>query len=148
MVWAIEIYRLTIINLKYLFAIGAFGAIIGFFALYFSIKTSYSEFWKFLLSLVIGSGIFIFGFLYLNQKFADINTEKNYFKIIKTGTLGRWKGGHCSYPYAVIDFRGTEKEFIFNCKYKQTVKNYSKIALTFSKGLFSFEVIKSRQLTQ
>lgn len=147
-VWAIIIYRGTIIETKYLIAVVAFGTLIAFPIILFSIKAVYSTFLSFILSFLIGGGLSYFGLLFVNQVFADNEYLTEDFEILKTGNLARGKGGSCSQPYAVIDFNGLEKELIFYCEFEKTIQNYSKISLTFSRGLFGFAVIKSKLLTQ
>jgi hypothetical protein len=147
-IWAIGIYRLTIIDIKYLFAAAAFGTLIAFAIILFRLKSTYSMRWTFVISIAIGGGFFYFGLLYLNQAFADKETLINDFQIVETGNLGRGRKSSCFQPYAIIDFNGTQKQLVFYCEYEKTIKNYSKVTVTFSKGLFGFDVIKSKNLTQ
>jgi len=145
-VWAIGIYRLTVIDLKYLFAAAAFGTIIAFAIILFRLKSTYTIFWSFIISIAIGGVFFYFGLLYLNQVFADKETLTDDFQIVETGNLGRGGKSNCFQPYAIIDFNGTKKQLVFYCEYEKTIKNYSKVTVTFSKGLFGFNVIKSKTL--
>jgi hypothetical protein len=147
-IWAIRIYRLTIIDTKYLFAAAAFGTIIAFAIIIFRHKSTYSIFWTFIISIAIGGGFFYFGLLYLNQGFASKETLTDDFQIIETGNLGRGRKSRCFQPYTVIDFKGTQKQLVFYCEYEKTIKNYSKVSVTYSKGLFGFDVIKSKRLIQ
>ena len=146
-IWAIGIYRLTIIDTKYLFAAAAFGTFIAFAIILFRHKSNYSVFWIFIISVAIGGGLFYCGVLYLNEAFAGKETLTKEFQIIKTGNLGRGNKSRCFQPFAVVDFHGTEKQLVFYCEYEKTIKNYSKVTVTYSKGLFGFEVIKSKQLS-
>ena len=86
--------------------------------------------------------------MFLNQAFSEVKTITESFQIIETGNLGKVRKKRCFQPYAIIDFYGTRKQLIFFCEYEKTIKNYSKITLTYSKGLFGFDVIKSKQLTR
>lgn len=147
-IWAIGIYKLTIIDTKYLFAAAAFGTIIALAIMFFRRKRAYSIFWTLITSIAIGGGFFNFGLLYLNQTFTDQETLTDKFKIIKTGNLGRGRKSSCFQPYAVIDFYGTQKQLVFYCEYEKIIRNYSKVTVIFSKGLFGFHVIESKQLTQ
>jgi hypothetical protein len=61
--------------------------------------------------------------------------------------LPRGKGGHCNQPYVVVDFYGVEKELIFYCQDAYQVKHASKVNLSFSKGFFDFDIIRSRDLS-
>lgn len=112
-IWGINIYRLTIIDIKYLFAIIVFGIIVYLVTLTFLIKSSYLAFWTFFIKAGIGGGLFYFGLLFLNQHFADKELSTEQFQIIKKGMLPRGKSSHCNQPYLVIDFYGVEKELMF-----------------------------------
>ena len=146
-IWGINIYRLTIIDIKYLFAVIAFGIIAAFLTLTFLIKSSYSTFWTFFIKAAIGGGLFYFSFLFLNQQFASKEVSTEQFQIIKKGTLPPGKGGHCHQPYVVVDFYDLEKELIFYCQDADKVKYASKVNLAYSKGLFGFNIIKSKDLS-
>jgi len=146
-IWGINIYRLTIIDIKYLFATIAFGIIIAFAMLTWLIKSSYSTIWTFLIKAGIGGGLFYFGLLFINQQFADKKLLAEQFLIVKKGTLGRGKSSSCFQPYVNIDFYGTEKQLVFYCDYVDAVKHSTKVNLTYSKGVFGFNIIKSKQLT-
>ena len=146
-IWGINIYRLTIIDIKYLFATIAFGIIIAFAVLTWLIKSSYSTIWTFLIKAGIGGGLFYFVLLYINQQFADKEFLTEQFLIVKKGTLGRGKSSSCFQPYVNIDFCGTEKQLVFYCDFADAVKRSAKVNLTYSKGAFGFNIIKSKQLT-
>jgi hypothetical protein len=145
-VWAVNIYRLTIIDTNLLYIVSAIGTVIAFFPIHILIKSSYSKFWILFISIVIGSGTFYFGLLFLNQTFSNKKIIKEDFQIIKTGTLGRSRPTRCFQPYAIIDFHGIEKQIVFYCDFADTIKNSSKVSLTYSKGLFGFYIIKTKQL--
>lgn len=146
-IWGINIYRLTIIDIKYLFATIAFGIIIAFAILTWLIKSSYSTIWTFFIKAGIGGGLFYFGLLFINQQFADKELLTDQFLIVKKGTLGRGKSSSCFQPYVNIDFYGTEKQLVFYCDYADAVKHSTKVNLTYSKGALGFNIIKSKQLT-
>ena len=147
-IWGINIYRLTIIDIKYLFTTVAFGVIIAFATLNFLVKSRYSKFCTFFIKAGIGGGLFYFGLLFLNKQFADKKFTTEDFKIIKTGTLGRGRRSTCFQPYVIIDFYGTEKQLVFYCDDAQIIKHSAKVNLTYSKGSFGFNIIKSKRLTE
>jgi len=146
-VWAIAIYNLTIIDIKYLFAAAAVGGIIVFALILLLHKSSYRVIWTFIISIAIGGGFSCFGLLFLNKLFAGSPQTKE-FEIVSTGHLGRVSNGNCFKPYAVIDFDGIQKQLVFTCEDEKAIKSYHKVAVTFSKGLFGFGVIRSKQLAQ
>lgn len=147
-IWGITIYRSTIIDTKYLFVITTIGTFAAFRLIKKTLRSSYSNFWTFVASIGIGGGLFYFGILFINQQFADKESFSEQFVILKTGTLGRGKNSSCSQPYVIIDFNGTEKELVFYCDYSEIIKHSKKVALTYSKGAFGFNVIKSKQLIE
>jgi len=87
-------------------------------------------------------------YFFLNQQFSDKELLTEDFQIIKIGTRGGGRGNKCPQHYAIIDFYGTEKELVFYCDYAELIKHSTKINLTYSKGAFGFNVIKSKQLLQ
>lgn len=145
-IWAIYIYRVTIIEVKYLSAIVIAGSIIALFLLSFWVTSSYSKFWNFFIRASIGGGIFYFAFLFLNQKYASNDSIIKEFQIIKKGTLSRGKST-CSQPYVVIDFNGLEKELLFTCDFSDAVKHSKGVIVNYSKGFFGLALIKSKQLS-
>lgn len=145
-IWGINIYRLTIIDIKYLFATIAFGIIIIFTILTWLVKSSYSTIWTILIKAGVGAGLFYFSLLFINQQFADKELLTEQFLIVKKGTLGRGKSSSCVKPYVNIDFYGTEKQLMFYCDFADAVKHSTKVNLTYSKGAFGFDIIKSKQL--
>lgn len=146
-IWGIYIYRLTIIETKYLFATIMFGIIAGFVVFSVFIKSSYSSIWTFLIKAAISGGLVYFVFLYTNQQFADKDLQTEKFLIVEKGTLGRGRGSSCSQPYVNIDFYGIEKQLVFYCQFADTVKQSTNVNLTYSKGFFGFNIIKAKQLT-
>jgi hypothetical protein len=82
-IWGTNIYRLTIIDIKYLVAIVAFGIITSLVTLTFLIKSSYSAFWTFFIKAGIGGGLSYFGLLFFNQQFASKEVLAAQFQIKK-----------------------------------------------------------------
>lgn len=145
-IWGITIYRITIIEPKYLIGVIAIGIIFISVTLSFWINTNYSFFWTFFINAIIGTGLFYFGFLFLNQHYSDSKVLTENFLIIETGNLAKSRRSNCSQPFAVIDFYGQEKELLFFCEFEKTIKNYHEITISYSDGLFGFPVIKEKQL--
>jgi hypothetical protein len=145
-IWGIVIYRMTIIPLKYLFAVMALGAVIAYPLIKFKLKPSYENSRIFLTSVAIGAGLFYFSFLYLNSRFLDKEKLTKDFNIVETGTLAKGRKGVCRQPYAIVDFYGIKKELIFYCEYEHTISTFSKVKLEFSKGLFGFNFIHTKTL--
>lgn len=146
-IWGINIYRITIIDTKYLFVTVTFGMAIALALLTLLLKSIYSTVWTFLIKTCIGGGLFYFGLLFINQQFADKKLLTEKFLIVKKGTLGRGKSDSCFQPYVNIDFYGTEKQLVFYCDSTDTLKHSTKVNLTYAKGALGFKIIKSKQLT-
>lgn len=145
-IWGILIYRLTIINFNYLLGLVVVGTIVALYLITRFLKSSYSKFWLFFISAAIGGGLFYFGLLFLNKIFADKKLISKEFVIIKAGNLARGRKSNCSQPYALVDFNGTEKQLVFYCEFEKTIMNYTKVELIYSKGLFGFDIIASKEL--
>ena len=145
-IWGIIIYRLTIIDTKTLFIITSIGTAFAFITIQRILKSSYAIFWIFFISIAVGGGTFYFSVLFFNQCFADKETFTKEFKIIETGNLARGRRSNCSQPFAVVDFNGTEKQLVFYCDYEKTIKNFSKVLLSYKNGLFGFDIIETKEL--
>lgn len=146
-VLGITIYRQTIIETKYILGIVILGIITGSILLSF-IKSSYSKTWTSLIRAAIGSGIFYFAFLFINQQYADKEWQTDQFQILKKGTLSSAKGSDCAQPYVEIDFYGVEKELLFYCQETDSIKHATSVTISYSKGLFGFNIIQSKALLQ
>jgi len=85
--------------------------------------------------------------MYLNQQLCQTDTITYTYTIERKGTLAKGRNG-CNQPFAVINFEGLEKELIFNCNISEDFHKYSKIRLTYSKGLFGYNVIKESTLLE
>ena len=144
-IWGIIIYRLTIIDIKTLFIITTIGTVFAFIAIKRILKSSYAIFWIFF-SIAVGGGTFYFSTLFLNQFFADKDAITKESRIIETGNLARGRRSNCSQPFAIIDFNGTEKQLVFYCDYEKTIKDFSKVILTYKNGLFGFDIIETKVL--
>jgi len=147
-VWGIHFYQRTIIDAKYLVMAIIAGTIAVLLILVLVVKPPYSLVWMFLQSVAIGGGTFYFGFLCLNRAFAEKKISYETFKIMGTGTLGRNGKSPRIQPYAMINFKGSLKQLAFPYTLEKTIKNYSTVSLSYSKGLFGFDVIRTQQLHQ
>jgi hypothetical protein len=146
-VWGINIYRLTIIPITLLITIITIGSIPAFLMIFFLLKPSYKIIWILLTSIAIGGSALYFSFLYLNATYCDNKILTNDFNILRKGTLAAGKGsGACRTPFIIVDFNGSEKQLVFYCDYKEIVDVSSKVRIGYSRGLFGFDVIKSRIL--
>ena len=146
--FAINIFKETVIDYKFLIFSSIFGSIIIFILFSKLYKYLYFFIWRLLSSIIIGSSLFSFSFLYINKAFVEKGhiVSVRVFEIIDKGTLGKGRYSNCYKPYVVIDFFGTKKQLEFLCEYQKSINRSKKIRLTFTKGLFGFNVIKSKKL--
>lgn len=145
-IWSIEIYRNTFINWKILAAYIFIGCIVITFFFWKKILTLCTSVWLSFFIFYSSLGAFLhFGFLFFNQQFADNAISKEIFKIEDTGRMASGRSG-CGKPYAVINFHGLEKDMIFSCDDIGIIKQYDRIEVTYSPGLFGYEVIQQKKL--
>lgn len=148
LIFVINFFKETVIEYQFLFFLSFFGSIITFIISSKVYKRLHTLFWQLIASIIIGSSLFSFIFLYVNKAFVAKNEiiSVKVFEIIDKGTLGKRRYSNCHKPYVVINFFGTEKQLEFLCEYQKSVSESQKIRLTFAKGFFGFYVIKSKQL--
>ena len=145
-VWAINIYRNTFIDWKLLAPPTIIGALI-FLVIFWKLLTKIGhQLWaRVFISFTCGACLTHFGFLYLNQKFAETETITDVFTIERAGKLAKGRYG-CAEPYAVIHFKNLEKEIIFSCDFSKNLKDFSEIKIVYSKGFLGYDVIKEKTL--
>jgi hypothetical protein len=145
-IYTVNLYRITIIGKDTLFIVSTIGVLIGLLLIRVFIKNADSNFWTYLIGIIISISVSNFGLLFLNQTFSDKEIKNEIFQIEKRGTLGRGKSSKCFQPYVVIDFHGKEKEIVFYCDSSEQLKLASNLSIAYSKGLFGLEIIKSKKL--
>ncbi|WP_316820466.1 hypothetical protein [Pedobacter gandavensis] len=98
---------------------------------------------KVVYNIVTFGGIICYIFMALNYHF-PIGSEKVYqVEIMKTGTLAKGKRkSSCASPYALVRFKGKEKELIFPCGFE--LGNYKSVRLTVVTGLLGFDIIREK----
>jgi hypothetical protein len=80
-----------------------------------------------------------------NYYFKDDIVIHESLDIIRTGNYSKRKSA-CKKPYAVVFYRGIEKEILFTCDFEKTISNYKKVSLELSKGFLGFYVIRNSEL--
>lgn len=146
-VFAIGIYRSTIINWKITTAI---WLVVGLITqrLTTTLLNSYYNTTNYFMQLFFNvcsfGGIAAFCFLSANYYLTpNSQTETLKTPIIKIGHLAKGKKG-CNNPYANIEIYNTEKQIVFPCD--TPIENYKYVTLTTRKGLFGFYTIIDKQL--
>jgi hypothetical protein len=144
-IWAIQLYRQTIIQPGYfvlpMLLSGTFFSII-----LLMFKTSTSKFWTILQGLIGGASLMYFVILYVNYEYRDHEKTTDEFPIVNTGSLAPRGRNNCGAPYAEIDFWGVRKQLFFTCKDGKSLRKFQKVKLTYSKGKFGFDVILEQKL--
>jgi hypothetical protein len=145
-IWSTNIYRSTFIEWKLLVPPIIIGALISSVIFWRLLTKIGYQFWaRVFISFTCGACLTHFGFLYLNQKFAQTETITDLFNIDRVGKLAKGRSS-CAEPYAVIHYKSLEKEIIFSCNLSEDLKEFSKIKIVFSKGFLGFEVIREKTL--
>lgn len=97
-VWGIDIYRETIVEIKWLFMVGSFGALLVMIVLVFVVQYRVKMAWLLFVAVLVGGGVPCFGMLYLNQRMADEGGITELFYITRSGTQSPGKYGRCRRP--------------------------------------------------
>jgi hypothetical protein len=145
-IWGIIIYRRTIIEPKYLFGVICMGTIVAVIILLFITKDYLKAFWTFFMAAIMGGGTLYFITLYLNRELADEEITSELFDIQSSGTLAKGRSSSCRSPYAVINFYGVEKELVFNCAFENSIHEFKKVKIDYSKGFWGFPVVRHQTL--
>ena len=145
-VWSTNIYRNTLIDWRILVPIVFVGGIICALIFWRTLsQIGYARWAILFISFTCGGCLSHFGLLYLNKSFSEDNTVSYIFDIRRTGSLAKGRHG-CRQPYAVIYFENIEKDLVFPCDLSTNIGGFSKIKIQYSKGLFGYNVIKTKTL--
>jgi hypothetical protein len=145
-IWAIEIYRRTLIDWRNLVVPTVIGAFLGIVISWRKLANFHYPIWAMLMiGIVTGSSFPYFIFLYTNERFAETSETKEVFNIEKTGRMPSRKGG-CGRPYVVINFYGLNKDILFNCSDIERMNDYRKVRIIYSSGLLGYNIIRRKAL--
>jgi hypothetical protein len=152
-IFAVDLFRLTFISTQFSVGLYLLSGLIGYVLLRRKVQGTFkNKIFDLVISLtycvVSIGGIFAFLFLATNYYFANIDSTKQTFPIVKTGTLGKGNFSRCRQPYVVIEKEKSSKEIIFKCNLAKDIAEYKSIDLTISKGAFGFDIIRSKQLNE
>lgn len=147
-VWAIEIYRTTFIDWRVLGVPIIIGSFFGIVLSWRKLANFGYPVWAMLMiGIGTGSSIPYFIFLYSNQSFAETTQTTEVFDIERTGMFASGRRG-CGKPYAVINFYGLTKDIVFACSDIDRINDYSKVRITYSKGLWGYNIVRRKSLVQ
>lgn len=147
-IFAISLYRKTIIETKISVGIYIIVGIIGLILFNSKLKLHMSSlFQRIVLSIVTFGGITVFLFLFLNYQFASKTVTNNKYKIIEKSSLpGRKHHRSERSPTVYIMENNIKKEIVYPYSKTQEVENASYLVIEKSKGLFGFDIIKNKKL--
>lgn len=153
-IWEINIYRNTIINIYLLLGIIFITGVIAFildFNNYVKTYPKYSRLGQIFYSLmhyIVGYGfIFCSFFMLVNYYFSDDSFEKRVYEIIESSSMsgGRYHRSERQ-PLFRINYEGRVKELVFSHEYYEKRNFYSEVEFKVKKGYFGFEIIIDKEL--
>ncbi len=147
-VFAINIYRNTVINPTDLFGIGSIGFTVTFLSFWIFIRKKLSLISLIFTGVFVGGGLFYFSFLFVNKTFPKSMTKSITYPIRDTGELAKGKRSKCNTPYIVVFIHGIEKQLMFPCELRDTVPNTEVVILEYFEGFFGYLYIKKKELRQ
>ena len=154
MVWQINIFRNTIIDLIIPIGIILLSAIVAFILDFKNYKTTY-EYGGFGLYLysamhyVIGFGFIACSiFMLTNYSFADQSVKTESYKIVDRTWLPKRVGkyGSENKPVFVINYKGKKKELVFYSQFYEKMNTYKTVEFETRKGFFGFDILINKRL--
>ena len=153
MIFQIEIYRNTIIDLLIPIGIIIVVGIIAFILDFKNYKKTYeySGFGLYLYSIMhytIGLGFIICSiFMLTNYYMADSEPVQMTYEIVERSSLpGRKYHRDERKPTFKINYNGKTKELVFPHKYYKNMEFYSNVELEVKKGYFGFDILENKKL--
>ena len=135
----IALFRKTVVSANFMWCVTLVGAVAGIILLWKRCLSSMNKFFALVYCSAVGGGTLYFLFLFLNFAFVNPAKKTGEFKVLESGTLAKGKSG-CNNPFVIIDFYGSKKQLIFDCRYGG-LSSASTIVLEYKRGLFGFEYI-------
>jgi hypothetical protein len=145
-VFAINIYRHTVINPTDLIGIVSIGFIVTFLSFWIFLGKKLSLISLLFTGVVAGGGLFYFSFLFINKTFPKSITESITYPIRDTGELAKGKRSKCNTPYIVIFIHGIEKQLMFPCELRDTAPNSEVVVLEYFEGFLGYSYITKKEL--
>ena len=155
MIWQIQIFRNTIIDLSILIGIILVVGILSFFIDFKNYKQTYeySGIWVYIYSLmhyICGFGFIVCSiFTLTNYYFADKKAIKETFEIVERSSLpGSKRHRDERQPTFVINYHGKMKELVFNHEYYEQMNSFTNVELEVRKGYFRFDILENKKLNK
>lgn len=153
MIFEIDIFRNTIINVLIPIAIIVVVAVISYIIDFKNYKNTYDYgkpglYLYAVMHYVIGYGFIVCSlFMFSNFYLADQNSRTETYEIVRTSSLASGtKSRDNKKPTFRINYKGEIKELVFSSEYYDERNEYTSVELEIRKGLFGFEVLKNKKL--
>ena len=151
----VTFYRKTIIDIEILLLMIMVSGIIGSYFDYsrFVFTYEFNRLWSYIFSF-FQNAIFLGGivgllFLTVNYYFPDSKIEKEEYSIIDRSSASGGKYHRSERrPLFTINYRGEEKELVYNHSYYAEMNEYKSVVIETKKGFFGFDIILDRKLNK
>lgn len=154
MIWEVQIYRQTIIEIKILLGI---ILIVGILTMFFSLndfqklfkykRKSSLYFWTFIQSIVSWGFIVCSIFMFSNYYLASKESTLQSFDIIERSSMAGGKyHREKRKPTFKILYKGELKQLVFNSKYYDKMESYQSVELIVKKGFLGFDLLVNQKL--
>lgn len=145
-VWAIEIYRHTVISWVYPTLLWSLPGIILTPVLYnYLNRKIWTKSWLLhsVFNICTWGGIVVYCFMAGNFYSASNTTSVVQVPVINKGHLAKGRNG-CGEPWLEVEYNGEIKQLIFDCG--TNIDKIQLVQLTISKGFLGFDVIRNQNL--
>ncbi len=152
LIWEVEIYRQTFIDWKIPLSILIISGFLAFTIDFKNFKKTYNykikeAYFYSIFYYFIGFGSIICStFLLINFYLSDPKIEKHSCVIVESSEISGGKGARKSQPTFIINYKGKNKELVFNSRYLWKKQFYSEVEIISQKGYFGFDVIIEQKL--
>jgi hypothetical protein len=152
LIWENEIYRQTFIDWKIPLSILIVSGILAFTIDFKNFKKTYNykikeAYFYSIFYYFIGFGsIICSSFMLINYYLSDTKIENHSCVIVERSEISGGKGARKSQPTFIINYKGKNKELVFNSRYVWKQQFYNEVEITTQKGYFGFDVIIEQKL--
>lgn len=145
--WEFSIYRKTFIQVYipiFVMVIGGFSAFLIFRKkINYYINLEHNFYLQALHGIILFGGVLMYLFMALNFYIPVGKDQILNLKVIEIGKLSTRRRS-CEKPYAIVDYKGFEKQLIFPCY--TDLQNSKSIKVSMRKGMLGFLIIDEMEL--
>jgi len=150
LLWEIEIYRDTIIDLKIPLLIWLTPGLVLtpiFYSRINALDRKANWALHYFLHTCMTGSFLLFSFMATNLYFSDSQSTIKHFNVINTGSICGPKGHRDERePYVDINYEGLEKEVVFTYEETAKVMSAKSVKLTVRKGLLGFDILEKYEI--